>query len=671
MVERPDVFFVGLSATPWAKGMGLLWQDLVIPCTVTSLIEQGFLSRFRVYAPDVPDLSAVRVDRGEYAEAQLAELMGDAKLVGSVVQTWLERGEDRPTLVFGVNRAHAAQLCEEFISAGIAAAYVDGTVDGVMRGRIAGQFRAGEVRVICSVRTMTTGVDLPVSCICDAAPTRSEMLHCQKIGRGLRVNRGTEDLVVFDHAGNSLRLGLITDIHHDELDRSKPGQRMQSDVRAERLPKPCPGCGALHAGRICPTCGTERRPFTRIDEADGNLVEITSRRPISTSVKSERLAGLKWIARQRGYKPGWAAQQFRNWHGVWPANGMNPAARAPSQEVTNWVKSQQIRWAKSQARAGACQMWHEKTTEAARGRWRGILATMGIPETHLKGKHGPCPLCGEGKDRFRFDDREGKGSWICNRCGAGDGMALAMRFTGLPFADAAARVDEIIRNVKPDVIQPKRELTERERLAALRALWSETRKAEDDDLLSRYLASRGISVDVPDDLRFAPRVRDGEGGIRPAIVALVRDAGGKPVTLHRTFLKPDGSGKAEMASPRKLMPGPVPDGSAVRLGPLREEMGIAEGIETALAASMLFEIPVWSTLSTALMASWNPPAGVSTVYVFADFDAAYGGQAAAYALAHRISSKVKVKVRLPQSPGDWNDVVLAAGFVRPAGETAP
>ena len=145
-----------------------------------------------------------------------------------MVQTWLEKGEDRPTLVFGVNRAHALRLSEEFIAAGVAAAYVDGTVDGVMRGRIADQFRAGEVRVICSVRTMTTGVDLPVSCICDAAPTRSEMLHCQKIGRGLRVNPGTEDLVVFDHAGNSLRLGLITDIHHADLDRSRPGERRQA-----------------------------------------------------------------------------------------------------------------------------------------------------------------------------------------------------------------------------------------------------------------------------------------------------------------------------------------------------------------------------------------------------------------------------------------------------------
>ena len=128
--------------------------------------------------------------------------------------------------------------------------------------------------MICSVRTMTTGVDLPVSCICDAAPTRSEMLHCQKIGRGLRVNPGTEDLVVFDHAGNSLRLGLITDIHHAELDRSKPGDRHQEDVGADRLPKPCLGCGALTravaAHRVAPTAGRRK-----IEQAEGDLVEIT------------------------------------------------------------------------------------------------------------------------------------------------------------------------------------------------------------------------------------------------------------------------------------------------------------------------------------------------------------------------------------------------------------
>ena len=86
-------------------------------------------------------------------------------------------------------------------------------------------------------------------------------------------------------------------------------------------------------------------------------------------------------------------------------------------------------------------------------------------------------------------------------------------------------------------------------------------------------------------------------------------------------------------------------------------LGVAEGIETALAASMLFEMPVWSTISTTLMASWSPPEGVSEVCIFADRDAEYAGQAAAYTLAHRISRKVKVAVRLPDAPGDWADVV--------------
>ncbi|OWJ71394.1 hypothetical protein CDV50_10335 [Haematobacter massiliensis] len=178
MDARPDVFFVGLSATPWAKGMGLRWQDLVIPCTIGDLIGAGYLSKFTAFAPDVPDLSGVKTVAGDYAEDGLADVMGEGKLVASVVEMWLAKGESRPTLCFAVNRAHAATLAEQFHHAGVASAYVDAMTDSVDRARINRLFRDGEVQVICSVRTMTTGVDLPVSCIIDAAPTKSEMLHC-------------------------------------------------------------------------------------------------------------------------------------------------------------------------------------------------------------------------------------------------------------------------------------------------------------------------------------------------------------------------------------------------------------------------------------------------------------------------------------------------------------
>jgi DNA repair protein RadD len=201
MDERPDVFFIGLSATPWARGMGFRWNGLLIPVTIGELIAQGFLSRFTAYAPDLPDLSGVKTSKGDYAESGLEAVMGDAKLMGSVVTTWLERGQNRPTLCFAVNRAHAAQLAAQFEQQGIATAYVDSYTDRVEREVTNQRFKAGEIKIICSVRTMTTGVDLPVSCIIDAAPTKSEILHVQKMGRGLRVNPGTEDCPpLFRHA---------------------------------------------------------------------------------------------------------------------------------------------------------------------------------------------------------------------------------------------------------------------------------------------------------------------------------------------------------------------------------------------------------------------------------------------------------------------------------------
>lgn len=103
MDERPDVVFIGLSATPWAKGMGLLWQDKVKPISIGELIGAGFLSEFRVFARDIPDMSSVKTVAGDYHEGQAADVMEGNALMASVVDTWLEKGENRPTLLFGVN----------------------------------------------------------------------------------------------------------------------------------------------------------------------------------------------------------------------------------------------------------------------------------------------------------------------------------------------------------------------------------------------------------------------------------------------------------------------------------------------------------------------------------------------------------------------------------------
>lgn len=307
-------------------------------------------------------------------------------------------------------------------------------------------------------------------------------------------------------------------------------------------------------------------------------------------------------------------------------------------------------------------MYHDKTTHAAKGKWRGILLTLGLPESCLKDRHGPCPLCG-GRDRFRWDNKDGAGTYICGQCGAGDGMKLAMEYTGKQFREVASLIDGMVGNLKAEAPRPT--MTTEDRREILRNTYKATTQVEPGDLVHKYLATRGVEELIyPEALRFAPKLRDGEGGIRPCMVAMVSGPDGKPVTMHRTFLKSDGSGKAEMSGARKLMPGELPDGACVRLceyvpgGPL----GIAEGIETALAASALYQMPVWAAINSTNLKKWLPPEGCDEVAIFGDNDPKFGGQAAAWSLAHRLSTgktSIPVTVHIPKRVGfDFNDVLM-------------
>lgn len=305
-------------------------------------------------------------------------------------------------------------------------------------------------------------------------------------------------------------------------------------------------------------------------------------------------------------------------------------------------------------------MYHDRTKSAAKGKWRGILLSLGVPEHFLRDKHGPCPIC-DHKENYRWDNKDGSGSYICT-CGAGDGMALAMAWTGQDFASTAAQIDGLLGNVKPDSPVRQAEFTEEQRRQALRHLWKSTGPIVSGDLADKYLTARGVGDSTyPASLRFGSAVKDGAGGVRPCLVAMVCNADGSPATMHRTFLRPDGQAKAEMDAPRKLMPGSLPEGSAVRLSEWTGgALGIAEGIETALSASALYEMPVWAAINANMLAKWVPPEGCEEIAIFGDNDAKMAGQAAAYHLAHRLLVKGRqASVHIPDIVGtDWNDVLL-------------
>jgi putative DNA primase/helicase len=145
----------------------------------------------------------------------------------------------------------------------------------------------------------------------------------------------------------------------------------------------------------------------------------------------------------------------------------------------------------------------------------------------------------------------------------------------------------------------------------------------------------------------------------PAMVAQFLGSDGKALTIHRTYL--NGTGKADIKSPKKLMPGIAPlVGGAIRLfPPVDKTIGVAEGIETAIAATQVFSTPCWAVVSSTLMRGFVPPDGVKRVIVFGDSDQNFVGQEAAYRLAKRLFSlDLVVDVQFPETGKDFNDFLL-------------
>ena len=303
--------------------------------------------------------------------------------------------------------------------------------------------------------------------------------------------------------------------------------------------------------------------------------------------------------------------------------------------------------------------------------WPSVLAQLGIPESALRNKHGPCPACG-GKDRFRFDNKNGRGTYYCNGCGPGDGFQLLERVHGWPFVEARKRVmaaaglcgdatPRISGDCRVDAAlwpaptetaaRPSRRVLT---IRRDRCTVSNCRDAID------YLDSRGLwPLPTGCTLSAHATVEYWDGAERvgryPALVADVADADADLVTVHITYLR-DGQ-KLTSHEPRKIL-SPLTGrlACAVRLMPATDVLGIAEGIETALSASILDGVPVWAALNATLLGKFAPPPGVSRLIVYVDRDEA--GLTAALRIMERLQGRVALEARIPPAPAnDWNDIL--------------
>jgi len=276
-----------------------------------------------------------------------------------VVETWKRLHNKDKTFVFGVDCAHAQALQARFHDAGISCAYQDAYTSASERAQIKRGFHEGHYRVVANVGTLTTGVDWDVRCLVLARPTKSEILFVQIVGRALRTAEGKEHALILDHTDTTERLGLVTDIHHEQLDGGRFGARPAK--RGPPLPKPCPQCTMLlpRGTKVCPSCGHVREVVSSVTEREGELVEFTGtyrkkgktnahKHPYTTTERMRFYAQLRGYAASYGYKPGWAAFKYEAKFGAmppWDWNTITPMQAGP--EVMNFIRGVNMKWARS------------------------------------------------------------------------------------------------------------------------------------------------------------------------------------------------------------------------------------------------------------------------------------------------------------------------------------
>jgi hypothetical protein len=276
---------------------------------------------------------------------------------------------------------------------------------------------------------------------------------------------------------------------------------------------------------------------------------------------------------------------------------------------------------------------------------------------------GLCPFHCERTPSFSIVDE--RHFFHCFGCGAhSDQFGFVMRIDNLDFGAAVAKIAGGFGEKEPDAplnnnLPQHNPKAGRNRRLAWR-LWTAARDPRGTPV-QRYLRGRGLDLPPAPVLRFTPRCWNAESGKElPAMVARVDGPNGEFVAVHRTWLEPDGSGKADLRWPKKSW-API-RGGAVRLAPAGPKLAIAEGIENALTAIVTTGIPAWSAVSAPGVKGLLLPREVEEVVIVADRDSNGVGQGAAQHAAERwLAEGRRVRVALPPEPGtDLNDVLLGA-----------
>jgi superfamily II DNA or RNA helicase len=316
--QAPNSYHLGVTATSIrldGKGLSGVYDVLIQGVSVRSLIEQGHLSRYRLFAAAAQvDTKGIKTTAGDYNVAQLRRAATTAAVMGAIVPTWQQYANGKQSVVFCIDIEHSQNVCSLFLQAGVTAAHLDGNTPYSERREILRQFEAGNITVLCNCGIVSEGLDIPgIEAVQILRPTQSVALYLQQIGRALRPAEGKDCAIIIDHTRNWIEHGLPDDDRDWSLDGQvkRTGKAVERSEDGEVVEREAPSFDPTVPMAEVIAEPVNPRFIHLLDE----LIAQQQMRGYRSGWVAYRfldlkpgLPELKECARRLGYSPGWA------WH---------------------------------------------------------------------------------------------------------------------------------------------------------------------------------------------------------------------------------------------------------------------------------------------------------------------------------------------------------------------
>ncbi len=358
--ENPQIKVIGLTATPFTKGLGDIYTHVVGATPTGELVEKGWLVPLKVFVAKEIDMTGAKKVAGEWSSDEVSK-RGMA-ITGDVVNEWIKKthevfGGPRKTIVFCSGVDHGRDLVKGFAEAGYRFESISYKEDDDFKRMTIEDFSNPDTTIHGLIATdiLTRGFDVTDVMIgVSARPfSKSFSSHVQQMGRVMRPHEGKEFGLWLDHSGNFLRfrndwdrlytVGVKTLEKDGEKAKKEPTEREKKDAT-------CPRCKSLWTpiGNACSECGYEK-PISQIMNLPGELQELEKANRKLLIDNRQFYAELMYYGQMKGYKDGWAAMKYKEKFAVYP-NGFKVEPAPTSAQTMGWIKSRLIAYSKSKAR---------------------------------------------------------------------------------------------------------------------------------------------------------------------------------------------------------------------------------------------------------------------------------------------------------------------------------